>query len=192
MPDYAKYYIAIVPEGEIQEKATGLKLAVREKFNFKYALKSPAHVTLKMPFRYNEAKEQQLIGKLSTFLAEQPAFELELKGIGRFGRRVLYIRVSQPPELMTLQHELGGFCKRELKTIEELADKAYNPHMTVASKDVKDARFDECLAYLKETGFFERLNVDKVALLKKEDRNWEVVVQIVLGTKYHVPSISSD
>ncbi|WP_143959336.1 2'-5' RNA ligase family protein [Litoribacter populi] len=188
MPNYAKYYIAIVPEGEIQEKATGLKLAVKDKFNFKYALKSPAHVTLKMPFRYNEAKEQKLIDHLSTFLGQQPAFDLELKGIGRFGRRVLYIRVSQPPELMTLQQELGEFCKRELKLIEELADKAYNPHMTIASKDVKDSRFDECLAFLKEEGFFERLYVDKVALLKKGERNWEVVIQIVLGTKYQVPS----
>jgi 2'-5' RNA ligase len=181
MPQYAKYYIAIVPEGEVQEKATGLKLAVKERYNAKYALKSPAHITLKMPFRWNEAKEEKLISRLAEFFEKSSGFHLQLKGIGRFGRRVIFIKVQEVPELMKLQQDLKYFCKTELKFIEELSDKAYRPHMTLVSKDLKDHQFDDCLAHLQDKGFNENLHIQHIALLKKGERQWEVVHRFPLS-----------
>jgi 2'-5' RNA ligase len=181
MPQYAKYYIAIVPEGEVQVKATDLKLAVKERFQAKYALKSPAHITLKMPFRWNEAKEEKLISQLSGFFIKSPGFQLILKGIGRFGRRVIFIKVQEDPELMKLQQDLKFFCKTELKFIEELSDKAYRPHITLVSKDLKNHHFDDCLDFLQEQGFEESIKVPNVALLKKGERQWEVIQRFPLS-----------
>jgi len=180
MPQYAKYYIAIVPKGEIQEKATALKHEVKEIFGAKYALKSPAHVTLKMPFRWNEAKEGVLVQRLSDFFKGESPFHVDFRGIGRFGRRVLFIKVSEEPQLMALQGKLKAFCKQELKFQEELSDKAYRPHMTLVSKDLKDTKFDECFQLLRERGFSEGLWVDRVALLKKGERSWEVMTFLTL------------
>jgi len=66
-----KYFLAIVPIGEIQRAATALKDELKEQLNIKYALKSPAHITLKMPFSYNEAKEKVLVEKLENFLSNK-------------------------------------------------------------------------------------------------------------------------
>lgn len=173
--EFGKYFIAIVPGGEIQEQATQIKLDLREQFNIKYALKSPAHVTLKMPFRWNEAKEDKLIDKLEKFLGEKEGFRLSFKGIGRFGRRVIFIRVEENGDLDLLQKDLSRFIKQELKLIEELSDKSYTAHMTVAFKDIKDNIFDESLKYVKEKGFFAEMAVSKIALLKKGEKNWFVV-----------------
>ncbi|HSJ67687.1 MAG TPA: 2'-5' RNA ligase family protein [Anditalea sp.] len=170
-----KYFIAVVPSGDIQDKATQLKLEVKDLFKSKYALKSPAHVTLKMPFIWNEAKEDKLREELSSFFKDKPPFELVFKGIGRFGRRVIFIRVSEEPELMSLQSELSLFCKKELKFKQELSDQAYLPHMTICFKDLKDQYFDDCYNYLKEKGFFEKMLVDDIALLKKENFKWKVI-----------------
>lgn len=178
-----KYFIAIVPTGEIQEKATNLKLAVKERFNSKYALKSPAHVTLKMPFVWNEAKEEKLKDKLSLFFRQRTAFKLIFKGIGRFGRRVIYIRVEDHPELLSLQSELSSFCKQELKFKQELSDLAYHPHMTISFKDLKEKHFDDCLAFLKQEGFYQNMEVQSVALLKKENFIWKVVFVFDLDIK---------
>ena len=176
-----KYYLAIVPSGDIQEKATQLKYEVRERFNAKYALKSPAHVTLKMPFRWNESKEDKLKMKLSQFFKEQQPFQLVFKGIGRFGRRVIYIRVEQQPLLLELQDRLSQFCKRELKLIQEFSDTSYHPHMTLTHKDLKDSLFDDCLAYLKEKGFYEGVEVGEIALLKRGEKKWAVIAYFQLG-----------
>lgn len=170
-----KYFLAIVPKGDIQEQATRMKLELKENFNIKYALKSPSHVTLKMPFRWNEAKEEKLIDKLQIFFGDKEGFKLTFKGIGRFGRRVIYIRVEEQAQLIKMQSDLSAYCRHELKLVEELSDKAYHPHMTVGFKDLKDQHFDGCMKLLKDRGFFEVMDVQEVALLKKEAFSWKVV-----------------
>src|SRR5690554_7580542 len=92
-----KYFIAIVPTGDLQEKATELKFKLRETFNLKYALRSPAHITLKMPFLWNEVKEERLTNRLTSFFQSQPEFSLRLQGIGKFGRRVIFIKMKDQP-----------------------------------------------------------------------------------------------
>jgi len=176
-----KYFLAIVPNGEIQEKATGLKYEIRDLFNIKYALKSPAHVTLKMPFVWNEAKENILVDKLSHFFGETASFKLVFKGIGRFGRRVIYIRVEEQHQLTTLQSQLSAYCKKELNLNQELSDQAYHPHMTICFKDLKDKHFDDCLKFLKERGFYGTIEVQEVALLKKENFKWHVIHSFLLN-----------
>ena len=67
MKNMQKYFLAILPPQEFLEKVEELKLHLREKFNVKYALKSPAHVTVKMPFSYDEHKEEKLASMLQDF-----------------------------------------------------------------------------------------------------------------------------
>jgi len=167
-----KYFIAIVPEGEIQENATAVKLQLKEKFNLKYALKSPAHVTLKMPFLWNEAKENLLISRLEAFFLDQSPFGLTFKGIGKFGKRVIYIKVKDQPELVKLQSNLTMMCKTDLKLKVELSDFAYHPHMTLAFKDIKKPLFLDYFDFLKSKGFSGAMEVGQAVLLKKEDRQW--------------------
>lgn len=182
-----KYFIAIVPEGEVQERATALKLELKERFNLRYALRSPAHITLKMPFLWNEAKEDRLTDRLENFFKGQPPFHLKVSKIGTFGERVIYINVEEKKELMELQQQLGRFCKGELNLVEELSDYAYRPHMTVAFKDIKKKRFLEYLAYVKAQGFSGRLEVRQIALLKRKEGKWTVLKRFPLREVFVPP-----
>ncbi|MEX2592989.1 MAG: 2'-5' RNA ligase family protein [Anditalea sp.] len=172
---FQKYFIAIVPEGQLQEDVTDLKLQLKEKFNLKYALKSPAHITLKMPFSWNAAKEDNLKSRLRQFFNQQSGFELRLNGIGKFSRRVIYVKVGgQLADLKVLQENLASTCKANLKLKVELSDYAYHPHMTLAFKDLKDQFFEEYISFLRSIGFHDTLEVKEVALLKKEIGRWVV------------------
>jgi len=177
-----KYFLAIVPAVNIQEEAKAIKELVKEKYNAKHALKSPAHVTLKMPFVWNEYKEDKLQGLLRDFFSRQGSFSIEFKGIGRFGRRIMYVRVSYGPELPEMQERLNQFCRKELKLNEELSDRAYTPHMTLVYSDLKKQFFDECWAMLKERGFYGKMEVKNVALLKKINYRWHVLMNFELST----------
>ncbi|WP_075348946.1 2'-5' RNA ligase family protein [Algoriphagus marinus] len=169
-----KYFLAIVPTGEIQESATSLKLLLKEQMNIKYALKSPAHITLKMPFSYNEAKEDFLIEKLSTFLSGKENFKLQVKGTGTFGRRVIFWRIEADSKLYELQESLKIFCKRELNLVDELSDRNFHPHMTIAFKDVKDRDFDQVLKIVETHSIDLCFQADRLALLKRKNGHWEV------------------
>lgn len=175
-----KYFLAIVPTGEIQESATSLKLLLKEQMNIKYALKSPAHITLKMPFSYNEAKEDFLIEKLSTFLSGKENFKLQVNGTGTFGRRVIFWKIEADSKLYELQESLKTFCKRELNLVDELSDRNFHPHMTIAFKDVKDRDFEKVKAIVTDRSIDLPLQVFSVELLKRIDRRWEVTYSFPL------------
>lgn len=181
MKQMGKYFLAIVPEGPIQQKAQELKLEVREKFNVKYALKSPAHVTLKMPFVYNEAKEAVLIRALETFLAFQSPLDIKIEGVRTFGHRVIFWNILADESLYNLQAALKIFCKRELKLVDELADRNFTPHMTIAFKDLKESKFRPILDLVKEKSISEKYAVSAIALLRREEGRWQVVKTMPLG-----------
>ncbi len=171
---FAKYFIAIVPEGDVQQEATAIKHELLIHFNLKYALKSPAHITLKMPFRWNEKKEEVLIHKLEEFFKSYIPFDLDFAGVGRFGKRVIFIKVISSDTLLSLQSSLAKFCKTKLNQITELSDSAYHPHMTLAFKDLKEARFKEYYDFLKPLKFEKSISVQKIVLLKRIERRWEI------------------
>lgn len=168
-----KYFLAIVPTGDIQESATSLKLLLKEQMNIKYALKSPAHITLKMPFSYNEAKEDYLIEKLSTFLSRKENFKLQVNGTGTFGRRVIFWKIEADSKLYELQESIKSFCKRELNLVDELSDRNFHPHMTIAFKDVKERDFETVLDLISSQEISQTFQVNAVVLLKRIGGRWE-------------------
>lgn len=184
----AKYFIALVPSGHIQEEATQLKELLKETFNLKYALKSPAHITIKMPFHWNELKEKKLIHLLQGFFQDKKAFQLTLRGFDKFGRRVLFIDLKSTPELLEIQRALGEFTKTELKQPIELSDKSFHPHMTIAFKDVKAAKFDEYWQFIKKQKFDHVYAVDSVALLKRIEGRWVVIESFSLQSLENNPA----
>ncbi|TDQ17192.1 2'-5' RNA ligase [Algoriphagus boseongensis] len=176
-----KYFLAIVPPEPVLSQAEGIKQEIKERFNVKYALKSPAHITLKMPFTYNEAKEEALVEKLSQFLSGGPAFPLKIGGIETFGNRVIFLGVEKNSQLIQLQSSLKIFCKKDLHLVDELSDRNFHPHMTLAFKDLKPSKFQEVLHLAKEMAFDAEFLVNEIALLKRIEGRWILCRKLPLG-----------
>jgi 2'-5' RNA ligase len=177
-----KYFIAVVPEGEVQFEATMLKMGLRDTFGIRYGLRSPAHVTLKMPFLHNEKKESELKINLKRFFETKIPFELHFKGVDTFGKRVIFIRVTKNHRLSKIQGELIMHCKLTLKHELELSDRSYTPHMTLAFNDIKETQFKSCLDYARDISMDKKYLVKDVALLKKDGGKWAVLERFPLGT----------
>ncbi len=175
-----KYFLAIVPDGVIQEKAQDLKERIREEFNIKYALRSPAHITLKMPFNYNEKKEDRLLEFLAGFSSGVAPFELLIEGVDCFGRRVIFWDVKKIDLLLEFQAKLVLFCRREIKLNEELADKNYHPHMTIAFKDLKTSKFDEIHELVLNNRISKPWEVKEFSLLKRVEDKWLEISRVPL------------
>lgn len=176
-----KYFIALVPEGSFQEKVLAWRLELKERFNLKYALKTPAHITLKMPFDWNETKEEKLALRLGRFFSGFGPIHLAFRDFNRFGKRVIFIDVMPNPLLPAMQSELSKYCRIELKLPEELGDKSFRPHVTIAFKDTKPQKFEEYWAYIGPQKFKAHFHFQDVALLKRIEGKWEVVRRFPLA-----------
>ncbi|UZD21729.1 2'-5' RNA ligase family protein [Algoriphagus halophytocola] len=178
-----KYFLALVPEGKIQDEATALKYELKDAFNVKYALKSPAHVTMKMPFVYNEAKEGVLLAKLRQFTQEFHSMKIQVDGVETFGQRVIFLGIAADADLISFQQELKLYCKRELNLVDELSDRNFHPHMTIAFKDLKKNNFQQVLDFAKAKAIQGVFEAQHLCLLKRESGRWTVYQKIDFGKK---------
>jgi len=181
MKRMGKYFLALMPPGPLADQLAQLKGQIQARFQVKYAVKSPSHLTLKMPFSYNEAKEDQLQERLSRFLEDQVPFSVKIAGVGSFGQRVIYHRVNSCESLHSLQAGLRAYCRKSLHLVEELSDRNFQPHLTIAYKDLKPAQFDEVLAFAREQAIEADFLANQLFLLKKVAGRWKIQATLVFG-----------
>lgn len=181
MKGMGKYFVGLLPPAPIEAQFKTIKQGFADQFQVKYALQAPVHLTLKMPFRYKEAKEKELGALLTTVLEGQMPFLLQLTGIGHFGKRNIHQKVALSESLLHLQTTLRSFCKRSLHLVEELSDRNFQPHLTLAYKDLKPSHFEEVLAFAQKNALKEGFLVEQAYLLKKVEGRWKVIAPLVFG-----------
>jgi 2'-5' RNA ligase len=173
-PMHAKYFIAIVPEGTVFEKAEAIKQNLFNEYKLKGALRSPAHITLHRPFEWKEEKEDLLIDTLKNFKACAP-FDIELCDFNCFEPRVIFIDVKSNPQLNELHKNLARYCQINLRLLNEINDpRGFHPHITLAFRDLKRSMFYPLWENFKEQQFKGIVNVTGFSLLKLENR-WKVI-----------------
>jgi 2'-5' RNA ligase len=176
------YFIAVVPTEEIYVEATGFKNYIAENFQSKHSLKSPPHITLHMPFKWNEEQETQLINFLANFASGQSAFEIQLKNFAAFPKRVIYIDVVKNEQLENLYLQLSMAMRKNLKIVKDsYKNQGYTPHMTIAHRDLKPAAFDKAWPEFKGRIFEKNFLVDHIGLLKHNGKSWDIFRRFVLA-----------
>jgi 2'-5' RNA ligase len=177
-----KYFIAIVFQEPLQSAITELKQEVAQKFNSKGALRSPAHITLQMPFEWSIKKKEKLLISLKTFASLQMPFDIELKDFAFFEPRVVFVDVIKNASLNQLQNGLQASLKKDLQIFER-DDKyrGFHPHATIGFRDLKKSAFYEAQTYYGERTFYAKENVRDIALLKHDGKIWEVEERFAFG-----------
>lgn len=173
MRSLQKYFLAILPPQEFLDQVTKLKLDIKNEFGVKYALKSPAHITLKMPFLFDENKISKLTDSLSDLFKDSKPFTIQISGADQFRRRVIFLKVGKSSELMALQEKIKKHLKIEHHLVEELSDKNYHPHMTVAFQDIKKGQFDPLYQFILERKLEFSFVANSIVLLRKDEGIWK-------------------
>lgn len=179
MTDFARYFLAIIPPTTVLEEVRAIKKHFHDQYNCKAPLRSPAHITLHMPFTRKEKKEPKLLEKLSEFAVDQENFDLSLNGFSAFAPRTIYIAVDENPGLLAFQKGLIQCAKRELNIFSsDYKGRAYHAHMTVAFRDLKKALFPQAWSEFKGRPFTATFTVSSFWLLKHDGKEWQLHTEI--------------
>lgn len=169
------YFIAIVPPISVQEEVTALKHEIAQKYNSRHSLKSPPHVTLIMPFKWKEEKENAIIDFLRAFALKRSPFSIHLRGFGAFPKRVIFIDVEKNELLHVLASDLLSAIRKELKILmETYKNKGFTAHMTIAHRDLKPVAFEQAWNEFKDKQFDQELLINHISLLKHDGHQWKV------------------
>lgn len=175
-----KYFIAIVPPEPLLSEIRDIKQHIFEKHNTKGALQSPAHITLHMPFTFEEEKESKLISCLESFQFDTH-FQIVLENYSCFEPRVVFINVVEHQKLFELQKQLVLHVKRQLMLFNQSDDRrGFHPHVTVAFRDLKKAVFYKLWEEYHAKSFKAEFICDHFSLLKHDGKLWTVFKNFAL------------
>ena len=167
-----KYFFALVLPEPLQAEVMALKEHVKDNFNSKGALRSPAHITLHMPFEWKSAKEEFLIEKLTEFKFSKD-IHIKLKDFSCFEPRVIYVDVASNETLAQLQKELVKHVKQNLGLMNEAQNmRGFHPHATIAFRDLKKADFNLAWEHFKSQSYSGTFTANSFHLLKHSQGKW--------------------
>ncbi|MBK8366962.1 MAG: 2'-5' RNA ligase family protein [Bacteroidetes bacterium] len=170
-----KYFIAIVPPEPLLSDIQNIKQSISDNYQSKGALRSPGHITLHMPFSFDESKENKLIECLSDFKFKTQ-FPISLNNYDCFEPRVIFINVLEQAELFNLQKQLVSHVKRHLNIFNQSDDmRGFHPHITIAFRDLKKPTFYKAWEEYKSKTFSADFICNSFSLLKHQNEEWVVL-----------------
>lgn len=176
-----KYFIAIVPNEPLLSQIQELKKNIFDVYGTKGALRSPGHITLHMPFSWEEDKEEKLISSLQNFSFEKE-FQITLSGFSCFEPRVIFINVEGNDLLFQMQQQLVRYVKQNLQLFNQSDDmRGFHPHVTIAFRDLKKPVFYKMWEEYKDKKFNASFNCKTICLLKHLDDRWQVYKTFTIG-----------
>jgi 2'-5' RNA ligase len=174
------YFIAILPPENILREVHEFKCYARDHFNSSRALRSPAHVTLEPPYKWEDDRTGELIKKIEAFEAPISSFTMALRNFAAFPPRVIYVDVIQNQELLQLQTALKVYLRTIVGIESDRPDRPFHPHMTVAFKDLRKTVFPKAWAYFKEEKYERTFAVKSFWLLRHDGQEWQPVREVLL------------
>ncbi len=177
------YFIALIPGRELRDRVRAVKERIKAGFNAGHALKSPAHITLQIPFKRSPDDEAQLAEVLRRFAAAEHPFIVDLNGYGVFTPRVIFIKITEPGPVARLHSRLKGVLLEDLHFRQEEVMMTVQPHITVATRDLTKTAFTEAWAELEEEEFVASFVAESIFLLKHNGRSWDILEEFPFGRR---------
>ncbi len=173
---FSLFYISIICPEAIESKIKGFKEHMQNAYGCRAALKSPAHLTIIPPFRAEDEMEQPLLDFVQTFNVGMLPIEIAIDSYGNFGERVLYADVAPNEALNTLEKEAMQEFTSQFPAIIFGLKPEFNPHVTIATRDIPEGKLAEALDYFKQNEpINESFTAKELKLLKLVNGWWNIV-----------------
>jgi RNA 2',3'-cyclic 3'-phosphodiesterase len=126
-----RLFVALTPPPDaVTELWTACEALRTEQPGLRWALPEQWHLTLAFLGEVGEEVTSDLVERLGRVAARHPPLVLSLGGAGRFGNRVLWIRVrGENDRLRRLAASVRAAARRARLPVE---DRPYRPHLTLA------------------------------------------------------------
>lgn len=173
------YFVALIPPEPVRSGVWKLKEEVLANYGSKAALKSPAHITLHMPFTFRVDREDKIINCLKTAVQGLESFEINHDGFGCFEPRVIYVNVEKTEALEEIKASVVRQMRLDLKLQNaDYKNLPFHPHMTIAFRDLKKAVFQEAWPNYEKRKYEASWKCQSVCVLKHTGKDWAVLEEI--------------
>jgi 2'-5' RNA ligase len=183
-PGKQLYFIALLPPKELAAQVHSVKEEIAAKYDSRYSLKIPEHITLIPPFHCSNELFELLTARLKNLCQKEKPFEVFLNNFGHFNKSVLCIQASSQPKeaAAMLRSGVAKVFSEEFSSVKlPQNEEKFTPHMTVANKDLTKINFKKAWEEFSQLSFEEQFSVSSIYLLKHVNGLWEMELEILFG-----------
>ncbi len=146
---------------------------------------TPIHVTLVPPFclpdEYTTADIVRAIQKDVLPAAAELAFSAHIDNFGAFGDRTIFANVVANPKWTKLRDAVLNAVLEAAPGCTKKDKRPFQPHLTVANRDIPAGVSADALAALNELELVEDFAVDNVTIFERNGGKWIAAETITIG-----------
>ncbi len=183
-PMQTHFFGVLLPE-DITSTLEDCRRYMNRNYGCRSGYGTPIHVTLVPPFclqdEYTTADIVRAIQKDVLPAAAELAFSAHIDNFGAFGDRTIFANVVANPKWTKLRDvvlnavlEAAPGCTRKDK-------RPFQPHLTVANRDIPAGVSAQALAALNELELVEDFAVDNVTIFERNGGKWIAAETITIG-----------
>ncbi len=173
-----------MPDLRLREEIRAIKEEFSRDFSSSHALKSPAHITLQMPFKRAPENEPLMTGTLREFSASEMPFTVELDGFGAFAPRVIFIKIKEHQAVAGLHSRLRNVLLKKMEFPQGEIMNEVHPHITLATRDLSRDSFGKAWAGFENRKFTGSFTVNSLFLLKHNGRYWDIFREFAFSPQF--------
>ncbi len=180
------YFIALIPDEPVDAEITAFKEDFAIRFNSRKALRVMPHITLKTPFKLPGQLHDTLTKWFRELDIPKEPFAIDLNGFGAFNNKhspVVYVHPVINTPLYTLQQEITRSFRLLFPALVNDMDLKFNPHITVAYRDLSPENFNEAWKEYKHKTYKAVFEVNEVFLLQHDTWKWNIISSLPLDVK---------
>ncbi len=171
----------MLPDIKLREKIRAIKEEFSRDYSASHALKSPAHITLQMPFKRTHDHEPLMTNALKEFSAGEKPFMVELDGFGAFAPRVIFIKIREHQPVAGLHSRLRDVLLAQMEFSQGEVVNEVHPHITLATRDLSRDSFGQAWPLFENRKFTGSFAVNSIFLMKHNGRNWDIFREFTFG-----------
>ncbi len=178
------HFIGVLPTDDLTLTLEDCRRYMGENYGCKSGYGTPIHVTLVPPFRLSEGySTADLVQSLKDGFSDCTdalAFDAHVENFDAFGDRTVFAKVLPDNKWTVLRDKVFALVSKDFPGCVKKDTRLFQPHLTVANRDIPDGASVTALKTLNELGLFEVFPVDNVTVFERIDGSWRIASSICI------------
>ena len=175
------HFIGVLVPDDITETLESCRRYMNQKYGCKSGYGTPIHITLVPPFRLLEGhttKELAAAIQRGVPAGGFSGFDAHVNGFDAFGDRTIFAKVETSKAWVDLRDKVLSAVLAALPGATKKDARPFQPHLTVANRDIPAGASTEALQAFNELNLVEVFRIDNITVFERNGGRWQAAATL--------------
>ena len=180
-PEQTHFIGVLLPEN-LTQRLEGYRRYMNQQYGCRSGFGTPIHVTLVPPFQLPApCTTADMAAALAQMVAENKwhPFNAKIEGFDAFGDRTLFAKVIPSAVWTAFRAAVCSAVAQASPGAVRKDTRPFQPHITVANRDIPPGASTEALEYLNELELKAIFPVDNITIFERKEKRWIISQHII-------------